>query len=237
MGPQTKPVERRSQATPFAEEFLKQLMGELTQSKGAQTTGPMQRTGVGSGPQQTFTSRLGGVDTASGVADHSTQLIDALQSRSQATSQRNAAELREGFSLMGNRVGSSLARGEALQRSEEKLNLDQLIAQVLTDQGARKTQASQFDAAQNAQITQMFAGLAGLGIIPEELIVSPGIGSQLLSAAANIGSAYVSGGGSLFGGGGGQQNPFQGGPPQFQLPNPQDPFNRDPFNQRGPRNV
>lgn len=206
MGPKIQSVERQSQATPYSNDFLKLLQGHLS---GA-FQGPTGTAGMtpGQSPQQmvNFQQKLGGINTASQYQDNSNQLMGALTARSNATTDRSAAALREGQGVLGSRFGSSAARGEGLLRSEAGLNLDQLLASVMFENAARQQQARQFDVQANLEAAAPFFQMAGLGIIPNEIIASPGVGQQILGGALDLGAAYLTGGGSLFGkafGGGG----------------------------------
>lgn len=214
MGPNIQSVDRSSQATPFAEDFLKLLQGQLSTAfaPGAGTAGMT--------PGTNFQQALGGINTASQLTNAAPGLIEALTNRSQATTDRDAAQLRESFGAMGGRFGSAVSRGEGQLRSESGLNLDQLVASVLMEQSGREQAARQFDVMSNLEAAIPFFQMAGQGIIPQEIIASPGIGSQLLSGGLNALGMYLGGGGSfglgnLFGGGGGNQPQ---GPMQF--PNP-----------------
>lgn len=217
MGPKIQRVENRSQATDYAENFLDVLNGQVNQAAGAQTVGPQQAGGVGNGEGQRANAidRLGGVNTLAGVEDHSDQLISAVTAKNAAGFDRQAAEIRESQGILGNRFGSSTSRGIGLAGAENQLNLDQLIASILTDQGARKTQAAQYDANANLGRAGLMANVASTGILPDEIIATPGVGSQLLSAGSNIAAAYLTGGMSLpsMGGGGGKPQPKPKGTP------------------------
>lgn len=213
MGPNIEKVERTSQATPLATDFMRMLQGWLSNPEGT-PAGPAQRTGVGSGSDQYMNSpwaRLGGVNTAAGVADYTPQLTQAVTEKSNLGTDRGAAQIRESMGAAGNRFSSSLARTEGQFRSEAGTNLDQLIAQILTDQGARQTQAQQFDVNANFQALAPFLQAMQQGVIPEEIIATPGWGSQLISGAMQGLGAYVGGGGRF--GLGGKSN---AGTPQFQ---------------------
>lgn len=189
MGPSIQREERSSQATPFAEDFLKQLQGILSQSGGAQTDGPRQQN-LGGSPA----AALGGVNTAAGVRDQTPGLIDAITRRSNIQTDRNAAQVRESFGAAGNRLSASRGRVETRGRNEAGFDLAQIIAGILSNQAGRETQAEQFDVGANQQFMQMLAMIAGQGIIPEELIVGPGIGQQLLTGGIRAGAAVLSGG-------------------------------------------
>lgn len=185
-GPNVQREERSSQATPFAEDFLKQLQGLLSQTGGAQTVGPQQR-GVGGSPA----AALGGINTAAGVRDQTPGLIDALTQRANVATDRGAAQIRESFGAQGGRLGTSRQRVEGQFRNEAGFDLNQIIQQILTGQAGRETQAQQFDVGANQQFFQLLSSIAGLGIIPEELIVSPGLGSQLLAGGIKGGAAAI----------------------------------------------
>lgn len=219
MGPNIQSVERTSQATPFAADFLKLLQGQLSTAQGVPTGTAGSTPGQSAQQYTNFQQRLGGINTAGNFADETPALIAALTARSNATTDRNAAALREGHGALGNRFGSSLTRGEGLLRSEAGLNLDQLIAGVMLDRSNALQQARQFDTMANIESVAPFFNMAGLGIIPNEIIASPGVGQQLLSAGIDGLAAYLSGGGSFgFGGGKGGAPNMGGGGSMPQLP-------------------
>lgn len=227
MGPDIQSVERTSQATPFANDFLRELLGTLNQSQGAQTVGPMQTGKIGSGGQQTLASRVGGVNTTGALTDNSSQLIKALQNTSNIRTNRDAAQIQEGFGAQGGRLSTGLAREEGLFRNEAGANLDQLIGSVMMEQAAREQAARQFDVSANQQVLQLFANMAALGIIPSEVIASPGVGSQLLTGGLGAAGAALGAPGGLnaiaglFGRGGSSPNPVTSvqnvAPPTFPM--------------------
>ena len=194
MGPKTKRVQPRSQATPLAEDFLRKLQGQLSSDAFGTGVGPLQRE-AGTAIQQYLRSLQ--TRTGSGDTPQTAQLISALQAGSETRANRQAADLREAFGAAGTRFGSSLATGEARLRGDIVTGLDQTI-------GAIRVNQSQFDASQLmsaiAQLYGMgqgniapFLQLAQLGILPEEVLASPGFGQQLLTAGLNVGANYLSG--------------------------------------------
>lgn len=231
MGPKIQSVDRTSQATPYANDFLRILQGHLD-SAFTTPTGTAGMTPGQSPVQMTnFQQKLGGINTAGSLVDSSPQLIEALTRRSAVTTDRNAAALREGHGALGNRFGSSLTRGEGLLRSESALNLDTIIGNILMEQAARQQAARQFDVQANLEAAAPFFQMASLGIIPNEIIASPGVGAQLLSGGLDFLGSFLGGGGKLpfFGGGGGGTgfDPSIAGKPvgPTSLPN----FGNDPF--------
>lgn len=210
MGPNIRSVDQRNRATPLANDYLKILQGQLDQGAFGTGVGPLQKQ-AGKGAQQYLIARQNApqTNTAAQVGDYTNQLIDAVSRRSNVNTNRQAQDLREGFGIAGGRYGTSLARGEGLLRSESGMNLDSIIANILTAQGDRQQGARQFDVganqAGNNQLLQAIMALQGMGnenlnpfnafasqgIINPETIVSPGIGSQLLQGAMNIGAAYL----------------------------------------------
>jgi hypothetical protein len=199
MGVNTKNVAVSSQATPLAEDFMKMLQGWLANPSGT-PSGPQQRTGVGSGVDQYMNSpaaRIGGVNTAGQVQDYSTQLMDAVTARSGLATDRNAAQIRESFGASGNRISSSLAAKEGQYRNEAGMNLDQIIAQILTEQGDRTQSARQFDVGANQAALNPYMQAMQLGALPEEVIASPDWKSQLLTGVLQGAGAYLGGGGSF----------------------------------------
>lgn len=191
-GPNIQREEVTSQATPLAEDFLKILQGQLSSGAFGTGVGPLQRE-AGTALRQ-FISALQG---PRGVSEGSARLIEGLEASSAARTERSAADLREQGGIVGTRFGSSLAQGEALLRTESGAALDQLIG------GIQET-GRQFDTNALLQaIGQLFGQgeanigtterFAGLGILPEEIIVSPGTGAQIITAGTGILDALTPG--------------------------------------------
>jgi len=227
MGPKVQKETRSSQATPLAEDFLKILQGQIAEGSFGQGAGPLQRN-AGTAIQQFVQSLQERTKGGTGGPDTTSPLIDAVTRLSQTNTNRSAADLREGAGIAGNRFGTAGALGEARLRSDAGMNLDQTVGSILQSQSQFDTntglklndQLSQAIAqlfGQGEANTGVFERMSALGILPEELIVSPGIGDQLLSGAMNAGAAYLTGGASLAMPGGGPGG--SGGPQVMTLPN------------------
>lgn len=215
-GPKIQNVERTSQATPLAEDYLNILRGQIASGQFGLGVGPLQRE-AGTAARQYLLSlqQRARPNTAGELRNDTGQIIGALQKRNAADTRTQAAQLREGFGASGSRFSTEAAQGEGRLRSENQLNLDQLVASVLVDQGAREQAARQFDVGAGFQLdaqTQAaieslfnqgqgniapFAQAASQGIVPSDVIASPGILSQILSTAGQLGAAYITGGASL----------------------------------------
>lgn len=228
MGPNIKSVDKSNAATPVSGDILKILQGQLDEGAFGTGVGPLQRQ-AGTGIQQyvkSLQTRAGqGVNTESKVMDNTSKLIEAVTNRSRMNENKSAGDLREAFGAAGTRYGTSLARGEGTLRAESGANLDQMIASILTDQGARQQSAREFDvnaneaagvnhnnqlmSALNAMFgqgeanTNPFFSFADKGILDPEVIASPSTGSQLLGAFSSIFGNYLAGGGKI-------PNPFGG---------------------------
>lgn len=226
-GPRIDRVERTSQATPFAEDFLKQLQGELAAYGLGTGVGPLQRES-GTAIRQYL---AGLQQRAAGLSQGKSPLLDAISKRNEEFVNRQAASLKDVFGASGARFGSQVARGESdLRRGaasdfavtsagtllQEQQFLDQLLPAVIGQQ-------FQMGGAALAPMLQ----LAQLGILPEEVIASPGLGQQLVGGGLTAAGAFLGGpaaaglfqGGFGGGGGGGGINtvPFQA--PSFSNPN------------------
>ncbi len=192
-GPNIESEEVTSQATPLAEDFLSILQGQLSSGAFGTGVGPLQRE-AGTALRQFIQSLRG----QGGVSEGSARLIGGLESASQARTERGVADLREQGGILGTRFGSSLAQGEALLRSESGAALDQLI-------GGIQEQGRQFDIGlllqsigqlfgQGQANIQPFQQFAELGIFPEEIIVSPSTGTQIVTGATGLLGAAAPGG-------------------------------------------
>jgi len=115
-----------------------------------------------------------------------------LEAESGRRTETQAANQREAFGIAGSRFGSPLATSEALLRSEAATGLDQTIGGLLE-------QGRQFDTnALLAGISQLFnqgqanvstfTNILPLGVSPEETIVTPGLGSQIVGGVLQGGS-------------------------------------------------
>lgn len=186
-GPDIEQVDVESQATPLAEDILARLQGALAQGGLGTGIGPLQKQ-AGTAIQQ-FVQALQG---AGGRSEGLDRLVTGLESGSVRRLEEQAVNQREAFGAAGSRFGSSLGTAEALLRSEAATGLDQTIGGLLE-------QGRQFDTnALMAGIAQMFGqgqanlapflGTLPLGVSPEETIVSPGFGAQVLGGVLQAGS-------------------------------------------------
>ena len=212
-GTQTRPVQPESQATPLAEDLLAMLQGHLASSAFGTGVGPLQRQ-AGDALSRFVEQREGGQ-----LPGNVGELFDTITTRSNIQEDRSAADLRERSSLAGNTAaGSGSLNSEALLRSEFGTSLDQTLAQLGEQIRQFETQSllagiqglQQFGNQNIAPILQM----AAMGILPEEIIASPGVGSQILGAVSNVAAGW------LGGGGGGFALPGGGGPPTIPNPGP-----------------
>lgn len=219
MGPRIDKEERRSQATPLAEDVLAQLQGQLAAGAFGSGVGPLQRE-AGTAIRQYLASLF---------SRQSGEGLEAFRARGEAATERSAAELREGFGAFGSRFGSQVQRGETDLRREALLDqaaleeqqrniIDQLIAGAIPQMFA-----------QGQANIQPFLQLAAMGILPEEIIASPGVGQQLLGGALAAGGAFLGGpaGAALLAGGGNiaGQGPTSVNSAQNVVPSGFDPSN------------
>ena len=191
MGPDIKRVQPKSQATPFAEDFMKVLEGYI--STAFSNNGPMQRES-GSSPRQYLQSVMG-INTAGDLRNDSDRVIGGIQKGHNMRVDRGASQIREQFGGAGHRISSSLAAKEGQFRNEAGINLEELIGQVLLNQSAQEQAARQFDVQANISAFAPLFQMASLGIMPEEIIATPGVGSQILTGITGGLSNYLLSGG------------------------------------------
>ncbi len=221
-GPSIENVERSSQATPLAEDFLKVLQGQLAEGAFGTGVGPLQRE-AGTAIRQTVSSLQGrsAVDTASQFGTEGDRLISGLETGSARRTARSSADLTELFGAAGaGRFGTAITQGQARLQGDANASLDELIGQILLGQQAGRQGARQFDVQANqAGDSQLIQAIAQLfnqgqgniapfqqlslaGILPEEVIASPGIIDQLISGGLQAGSAFLGAPGAAGGAGG-----------------------------------
>lgn len=198
MGPQTKTVDRSSIATPFAESFLAELEGLI--GGGFQGFGP--RGQVGGNIATNIGQRAASGQLVRDVPDIN-QIAGLLRPQQRTLVRENVADLREAFGGQGRRFGTSLATGEARLRSGLEENFMATIGRIapqLAQIGVQRDLGQAGTGLQSAGILgQMdiqnvapFLRLALSGILPPEVVASPSVLSQILSAGA-------SGAGTFFG--------------------------------------
>ena len=150
--------------------------------------------GAGKAISDFVASRAAAANTG-GVDPGTMALIAALTAENTAGTNRQAGDLREAFGASGARFGTSLAKGEGMLRAESQRGLDSTIGSILVNQ-------------QNANVANLLSGISQmsqqgesailpylallqLGLPQAENVVSPGVGSQLLSGAAGGAAAYL----------------------------------------------
>lgn len=141
-----------------------------------------------SGIQSFIQAAQQGVE-AGGVDPGTQALIEAITARSGVVADRQAADLREAYGAAGNRFGTALARGEGQLRSDIALGADQIIAQTLANRQSQNEanliQSLALLQQQGALNIQPFLTALGIGLPQAENVVSPGVGSQILSGVTN----------------------------------------------------
>ena len=172
-----------SPATPFAEDFLKILSGEL--SKGFGTgVGPLQRE-AGTAARQ-FVSSGGGSFPLSELFAN----LEAVQNRRVG---EQAADLREGFGALGSRFGTPLAGAESRFRRDTERDfaatLGELSRQEFGAQQQRMLQGIQLLNQIGLGSIAPFLDIAKLGILPEAFVVGDSPFSQVTQGA--LGAAAV----------------------------------------------
>lgn len=201
MGPDIQNVERGSQATPLAEDFLAKLQGQLSSEAFGTGVGPLQRlAGANIGD---VIAMLQGGGTAGRLRDDSAGLVRDVEAGAARRGAEGRANIIESVSgSTGDRFGSAVARGVGDFEQGAQLDLNQLISQILFEQSAREQSAREFDIgallqaiggqqAFGEQNTGTFERFSMAGILPEEIIASPGIGSQILNAGLQAGAASL----------------------------------------------
>ncbi len=190
-GPKITKVQGESQATPLAEDFLKLLEGQLAEGSFGTGVGPLQRE-AGTAIRQFITSLQG---QGGGPSEGLSRLIEGVEAGSKRRTEEGALNQREAFGITGSRFGTSLALGEGRLRAEAGEGLDRTIGGLL-EQGRQFDTTALFQAIQQlfgqgeANIAP-FRQFAGLGILPEEIIASPGFLDQLLSGAISGAAAFA----------------------------------------------
>lgn len=200
MGAKTKTVERGSQATPFSEDVLSILTQHLNVNPGEAgmtPLSPLQRE-AGTGIRQTVDALSRGPGG----------LLGSIPQIHQREMDRSAAGMREAFSGMGGRFGTPLMREEGRMRREGAMDMSMMMGGLEQQHAGQLMQglAQMFGMGEAGMAP--FLQMAGMGIVPDEVIAQP-------NPWAQFGTALVGGAGSALqgrwgGGGGGPSINFGG---------------------------
>jgi len=201
-GTNTEHIERGSQATPLAEDVLKQLQGELSQGAFGHGVGPAQRNST-DWLTSLLTSMTG--ERGQGGIDP-TGFLDALGKRNTEFVDRQATDLGDTLGP-GTRFGSQTLQAATDLRRGAASDFNVTSAQSMLDAGKFN---SQFGLAQDQQLMagigqlfdqgtgaiNPFLQMAQMGILPEEITQNPNWTAQLLNAGARVAAGIATGGGS-----------------------------------------
>lgn len=168
--PKVQTVQPRSQASGFSEDFIRMMMGTLTEDAFGLGVSPLQRE-AGTAFRQFMNSGGGNInfnavdvpaaDFTSMIRDITGPSFDpkfdlgkqmgAIETASRRRTNEQAADLREGMGIAGTRFGSALGNAEAKLRSDNEANL----AVTMGDLAAKADQMDQARAAMGLQAQGM----------------------------------------------------------------------------------
>lgn len=188
MGGATKPsvtrVQGTSQATPLANDILKMLMAQINSGQAGTGFGPLQRD-AGTAIQQFVNSGGGQFDT--------TQMFKDMESGHQRRVDQGAGQIREGYSMIGGRMGTGSRGDEADFRAnanaEYGARIGEINRQEFGNQQNRLLQAIGAMFNMGTENMAPFFNFASQGIMPETITVgdSPlSAGSGLLAGLAQM---------------------------------------------------
>lgn len=195
MGPRTETVDRPTIATPFAQDFISQLFGQM--GNLGTGIGPLQR---GGGAASLDISKRALDNTLIRDVPDLEQFRQLLMPGHRLAVNESVADLREGFGAQGRRFGTSLATGEGRLRAGAQTGLDQALAGIGTQLASIGTQRDVAQAGiglqgagQAAQIGLQsllpMLQIAQAGILPPEVVSSPNpwlqLGTALIQGAGN----------------------------------------------------
>ena len=196
-GAKTETVQRGSQASPFAEDLLAMLQGHLTSDAFGKGVGPLQRQ-AGDALQRFIDAKT---NRPEGILSELAPLFTAATDQANQVAKRGIADTRDRASLAGNsRLGSGAVNLESRLLEDISVGLGSNLAQIAQSARAADEQSilSAIGALQgfgDSNLAPLFQ-LAAMGILPEEIIQTAGVGSQLFGGLLNAG-------GNFFGGAGG----------------------------------
>lgn len=185
--PEVQAQQVRSQATPLAEDVLENLRRQLRGGVYGEGVGPLQRE-AGTAIRQFMAAR----ETPERFESLAQPMIDI----SRRETDRGAAQLRENLGTAGLRLGTPATQAEGRFRAEAGQNLDSLLAQLFSQEQANLLQSIGMLQSMGVSNIAPFLQMAGLGIIPDQTIVtdSPWV------IGAETAAGLMEGLGSLLGG-------------------------------------
>lgn len=185
--PEIRAHQPKSPATPLAEDVLANLRRQLTGGVYGEGVGPLQRE-AGTAIRQFVEARQ--------TPDQFANLLQPIIDINRREVDRGAAQIRESFGAMGQRLGTPLARAEGDFRAEAGQNLDRLLSQLFMQEQGNLLQALGLMQTMGDMNIQPFLQMASLGILPENTIVTD---SPWVTGAQTI-AGLMEGVGSLAGG-------------------------------------
>lgn len=190
--PQRETYQPQSQASPLAGDVLDLLRRSIAGGTFGSGFGPLQR-GAGTAIQQYVNARQ--------TPEMFNKLAEPLVKLADIQLGKNLGNLKEAFSIGGNRFSSSAAKGIAQEQTDSSANLQAQLSDLFM-----KGQDQLFNAIQAMQTmgTQDLAPLfsmAGMGILPEQTVYQDSpfvkgvqLWTNLMAAAGDAAKAAASGG-------------------------------------------
>jgi hypothetical protein len=206
--PNVQTRQQGSQATPLANDLLSMIQGQLDQGSFGAGFGPLQQN-AGTAIQQFMNSGGANIRDVGPAGADFEQMVKSLEAVQNRRVGQQASDLREQAGAAGTRYGSTLGTAEGRFRGAAQDDFNVQLGQLAMALDQARRQDTQMginrDVAQNqlnlGAIGQMFGmgsqainpafQLASQGILPEHLLVSPGMGSQLLSGGMNFAGAMM----------------------------------------------
>jgi hypothetical protein len=179
MGHRTESIERQSQATPFAEDFLAHLQGLLDNQ------------GTGTGPtalqHQSGNAIEKWLETMGDFDQFASPIIDVHNRQTD----RHVADQREMFGAQGQRFGSQLARSETDLRGESMGDLNAMLAGLRMQQGQQQLQGIGLMNQIGQSNLMPFMEMARMGILPDEIAVTPNPWMEALQGGLSLGAGFL----------------------------------------------
>lgn len=198
-GGATKPsvtrVQGTSQATPLADRILKELIGQLNSGQAGTGFGPLQ--------QESGTAIRQYVNSGGGQFDTSQQFKD-MEAGHDRRLNEGAAQLREGFGMLGGRYGTGARDSESRFRADAEAEYGAKIGEInrqeFGNQQMRLLQAIGQMFNMGTETMRPFYEMAGQGIMPETIVVGDSPANSILGTLTGL-TGLAGGLKDLFGGG------------------------------------
>ena len=188
--PSVETKQPKSQATPLSGDILEWLRSTFQGGVGGDTLGQ----GIGA-PQQAAGENISDFIAGSKDLEAFNEMLGPLRKSFGRETQRGEAAIKESMGALGNRFSTSTQKNVGQFRGERASQIESLIADMFLRNQSNLLGAIGQQQQFGIQNLQPFFDFAGLGILPEDLLVGDSPFSQIANPLAQGAGAFFGAGG------------------------------------------